>query len=405
MVRDFTQATREKLIKEIDDINQSTWSPVTDFIGDIFLYDGKWLGVLSLNEDMSNVESYQRCVLDMTDMTKKELNEIFDEVYDIDKTFEGYFSDINERIEIYNEKMKYLYGIIQPNFNICSAATISAETSLFNAQLQWVDGKINGNLKNELDWAAKEAALEATKGLISSGLKLVVDVVTLPVTMVKHIVTNPAALVSDAWSLIDGAFAVGGNLAGLAIIGIGSAVSFFGGSDSFKHSAVLAGEAYAGSSGMTDVIKAEQKLYGKNFANKILLKTSQFMDNVSTVCDLTDTAKTFIEKPSKMVDLKFGFKNELGTIKKADMLEKYQDNYRSWQSLYSKLGKSTHYVTLKNISKGYKYASSLWEVNNGTRSVADSAHKTVMESGSPLFKALGDSYDYVTEDLKELLTY
>ena len=56
MVRDFTQATKERLSNEIDDINKKTWSPVTDFIGDIFLYGGKWLGILSLNDDMSNVE-------------------------------------------------------------------------------------------------------------------------------------------------------------------------------------------------------------------------------------------------------------------------------------------------------------------------------------------------------------
>ena len=118
------------------------------------------------------------------DMTKKELNDIFDQVYGIDKTFKGYFSDVNERIKTYNEKMKYLYGVIQPNFSICSAGTISAETSLFNAQLKAADGKINGNFENELDWAAKEAALEATKGIVGSALKAVVDVVTLPVSMI-----------------------------------------------------------------------------------------------------------------------------------------------------------------------------------------------------------------------------
>lgn len=71
MVRDFTEATKQSLSGEIDDINKSSWSPVTDAIGDAVSYAGKWLGVISLKDDMSNVESYQRTVLDMTDMTKK----------------------------------------------------------------------------------------------------------------------------------------------------------------------------------------------------------------------------------------------------------------------------------------------------------------------------------------------
>lgn len=71
MTRDFTDETKKRLMKEIDDINKKTWSPVTDFIGDAFLYGGKWIGILSLENNLLSVESYQRNILDMTDMTKK----------------------------------------------------------------------------------------------------------------------------------------------------------------------------------------------------------------------------------------------------------------------------------------------------------------------------------------------
>lgn len=399
MVRDFTQATKDRLSNEIDDINKKTWSPVTDFIGDIFLYGGKWLGILSLNDDMSNVESYQRRVLDMTDMTKKELNDIFDKVYGIDKTFKGYFSDINERIKTYNEKMKYLYGVIQPNFSICSAATISAETSLFNAQLKATDGKINGNFENELDWAAKEAALEATKGIVGSALKAVVDVVTLPVSMIKNVATgNPLGIVSDTWSIIDDVFAVGSNLVGVTALGLGYGISALTGSNETKHMAIQYGEAYGGSSGLTDTLKAEQEMNGESGVTDFMLKASKTMDNASAAFGLFSSAKGFLEDPTSMLDLKFGFKDKLGTIKKADMLEKYQDNYRTWQSLYRKFGKSTNYTTLKNISNGYKYVSGIWDIKDGADKVFESTAKTAFESSNKWFKSWGDAYDF-QEDL------
>ena len=80
------------------------------------------------------------------------------------------------------------------------------------------------------------------------------------------------------------------------------------------------------------------------------------------------------------------------------MLEKYQDNYRTWQSLYRKFGKSTNYTTLKNISNGYKYVSGLWNFRDGAEAVVESGVKTTFESTQTWFKAWGDAYE-LGEDL------
>ena len=55
MVRDYTEETKERLLKQIDEVNNETWCWLTDGLGDFFTSAGKWLGILNLRDDMSNV--------------------------------------------------------------------------------------------------------------------------------------------------------------------------------------------------------------------------------------------------------------------------------------------------------------------------------------------------------------
>lgn len=91
-----------------------------------------------------------------------------------------------------------------------------------------------------------------------------------------------------------------------------------------------------------------------------------------------------------MFDDKFGFKDKLSTLKKADMLDKYQDDYRTWQALYRRLGKDYHYTDLKNLNNAYKYLKGYWELpDSGMEAVAEHEVKTLFESTNKWFKAWG----------------
>ncbi|MCI9523507.1 MAG: hypothetical protein HFF01_00430 [Erysipelotrichaceae bacterium] len=394
VVRDFTEATKERLSKEIDDINKKTWNPVTDAIGDTFLYAGKWIGILSLNDDMSNVESYQRKVLDMTDMTKKDLKKIFDDVYSLDKEYERYFCDVNDEVSTYDSKIKDLTGMIQPNFSICDAKTIKSMMSDYNDKLKNIGGKINKDFNKEIDKAARNAALEATKGVVGGILKTVVDVVTLPVSMVKNICTgNFIGIFEDGWSIIDDVFSVGSNLFGLTAIGIGYGIDALTGYKEGKNYAITQAEAYSGSKGLTDTLEAEEKVYGKNPVLSGMKRVSQKVDTTSAVLGLYSDAKGFFKDPSKMVDAKFGFKGSLSPLKEADMLSKYQKDYQKWNNLYEILGKDYHYIKMNNISKGYKYLECLWDLPEGDDKVIEVGVQKVFKGSNKWFKSFCDVYD------------
>ena len=402
MVRDFTEATKQRLSSEIDDINKSTWSPVTDAIGDVISYAGKWLGIISLKDDMSNVESYQRTVLDMTDMTKKELEQIFEDVYDIDKEFKGKFSEIIENEIAYNDRLKFLLDLIKPNFSICSAATIRTDIFVYDEKLRNTSNKANTTFEKEVDWAAKQAALEATKGTISSIFKTAVDIVCLPANMIKNIATgNPIGIATDTWDIIDDVFAVGSNLGGLASLGLGYAIGGISGNTKVIHESVKYSEAYGGASGLTDALKADEEVNGEGGFITGMRKVSETVDTADAAYGLFSDCKDFLKKPEKLMDFGFGFKG-YKPIEKADMVEKYQDDYRKWQSLYRNFVKDNHVIGLKNISNAKSFFDSAIDYTFGDTEALNDHGKAAVEKSNKWFKAFGDAYD-LGEDISELL--
>lgn len=400
MVRDFTDETKERLLKQIDKINNETWNPVSDFLGDRLLYVGKWIGILHINDDMSNVKSYQKKVLDMTNMTKKELNEIFENVYSIDNQYKGLAINLNTRQSTYNTKLEKLIGMIQPNFNIPSAEAIKSELNEINKTLSNIDGIINKEYKDKLAFATKETALKSAKGLVGGVIGLAVDLFTLPVKMVKNVATrNPLAIFSDVWSLIDGVFSVGSNLVGLFCL-----FSFATGNANIRESLLSYTEPFAGVKGLTDALEADEKVNGKNVVTSSIKWLSKKIDALDAGYHLVKDLSGFMDNPSSMIDTNLGLKEEYKPIQKADMLQKYQKDgtWRTYQNLYRKLYKNYNYSGLSKIKKIYGYLESLWELPNGADVVVEKTTEKVVSGFAKIEKSASDLYDFFDKDFDNI---
>lgn len=84
MYRDYTEATLNELKQQIREINESDFSPITDFFGDIWYGVQSLVGVLKIDNYLNDVSSYHRKVLDQNDTTVKELEGIFTAVRNVD---------------------------------------------------------------------------------------------------------------------------------------------------------------------------------------------------------------------------------------------------------------------------------------------------------------------------------
>lgn len=370
MVRDYTNATKKRLLKQIQEIENEKWCGVTDFIGDVVTKVGKWTGLVSVKDDMSNIKSYHKKVLDSYNTTKGELNRIFKEVYEVDDDYKPKFEALTTRQSTYNNKIQILANMLQPNFSIPSATNIKSQLADINKELKAADKKINKTYKSELDFAAKETAKNSAWGFFKGIVNVGVDIIAMPLTMAKNIFTgNWVGIVADVWRLIGDTLSVAGNLSGTFSI----ATLFFGSSYNKEHW-LEDTEGYAGASNMTDLLKADG-------APDWLLKFSGGLDTAADLVNIVSDIKNFFKKPSSAIfDYKFGF-TSYKTVKKADMTKKYANEYRKWQKLYRDLYNYYDISLVKNVKTIFNYLVPFIEnAGNGGAAIYDATLKKIIEN-------------------------
>lgn len=363
MIRDYTDKTKKRLLKQIDEVNSETWCWLTDEIGDCLSTASKWLGILNLKDDMSNVESYQKEILDKTDMTKKELKKIFEKVYLVDNKFKNNFFEVNEKESTYNEKLEKLIGMINPNFQIASSKEILAAVTKYNDKLKNIDQKIAETYTAEMDWAAKETLKDAgnnfLKGLgkMASGIGSIMS-------------GNP----TGAIDVINGFFRVGSSLE--TALNLGGYASYGGIADlrgeslseklSQKNSFLNESEKSADNEGLADALR------DKGFDS--VATAMDVIDTGIAICNFAEGFNNFINGSGpKIFDGNIGFK-----------LNDASDDY------FKLLSKSW-----KNIGKSINYVALFFDAS--AEGSMDDFYKTITKSAIPAFNQLQSAADTVKD--------
>ena len=110
-VRDFTLGTKKKLLSYIEN-NDNGWSQIGDWFGD------RWLDICSafhgvqLQDDMSNVESYHREIIDKNNTSKEDIKNIFTKVYSIEDNYAALFRQNTKLLSSYQSIVTKLQDCI-----------------------------------------------------------------------------------------------------------------------------------------------------------------------------------------------------------------------------------------------------------------------------------------------------
>ncbi len=120
MTRTFTEEAKRKLIKQINDVTETTtWGRVGDFFGDMWLTVQKWTGSLNIRNYLDDVDAYHQKVLDQRDAKVSQIERIFSNVHAIDASsrsiFEGLGRDVAQELEAV-KRTTALLGIPKSNF-------------------------------------------------------------------------------------------------------------------------------------------------------------------------------------------------------------------------------------------------------------------------------------------------
>ena len=121
MLRDFSDKSRVQLISLVNEVENGKSSNFTDWIADRWVDFLSWIGQLNTKGSLNTVNNYHRKVIDKNNATKKAINQIFDHVNSIDKTYSNNLKDIENLLKQWETYIDSLGEIVSPangTFNV-----------------------------------------------------------------------------------------------------------------------------------------------------------------------------------------------------------------------------------------------------------------------------------------------
>ena len=88
MLRDFSDAAKQKLLNYVDEVTANgTWDKVKEWFSNIEPNVQSWLGRLDIQKYVNSVECYYKKILNKNNSTKRQIEEIFSNVQAVDTRY------------------------------------------------------------------------------------------------------------------------------------------------------------------------------------------------------------------------------------------------------------------------------------------------------------------------------
>lgn len=127
MIRDFTEEAKNELYDQIDMVTPNgLWESVVDGISDWGYYLQSWLGSLSIDRYLDNIQLYHQKILDKNDTSKTEIDVIFENIGSIDIKYGNLLTLLEQEMEKYRNATHNLALIINPGSRRFTAAACLA---------------------------------------------------------------------------------------------------------------------------------------------------------------------------------------------------------------------------------------------------------------------------------------
>ncbi len=134
MIRDFSEMAKNELNTQIDEVKPvGIWEEIMDSVCDLGLHLQSGMGFLRIENYVNDVKKYHRKILDKNNISKAQLEVIFQEIKEIDETYTSILAMLNEEFRKDIAYLKKLANIIAIGQGIdvrqeCLTLKIQAET-------------------------------------------------------------------------------------------------------------------------------------------------------------------------------------------------------------------------------------------------------------------------------------
>lgn len=114
MKRDFSDASKQKMLSLVAQVESEKWGNFTDWVGDRWYDFESWIGVLGIKNYINNVNAYHKKVIDKNNATEQTINKIFTAVRGVDSTYGVTFGNIHTNLSHWLRYIDQLAEIVEP---------------------------------------------------------------------------------------------------------------------------------------------------------------------------------------------------------------------------------------------------------------------------------------------------
>ncbi len=93
MLRDFSDASKQKLLGLVSQVENEKYSDFTDWVGDRWYDFEEWIGQLNIRNYINNVNAYHKKVIDKNNATKDSIEKIFQDVNQVNHSYYSTFQN------------------------------------------------------------------------------------------------------------------------------------------------------------------------------------------------------------------------------------------------------------------------------------------------------------------------
>lgn len=112
--RDFSEASKQKMLGLVTQVESEKWGDFTDWVGDRWYDFESWIGTLNIRNYINNVNTYHKKVIDKNNATEQTISRIFEAVWGVDASYAATLSNIRYSLEQWLRFVDTMAGIVEP---------------------------------------------------------------------------------------------------------------------------------------------------------------------------------------------------------------------------------------------------------------------------------------------------
>ena len=131
MIRDFSEEKKEEIFRILDEIDMKDWKPFMEWCGSSVEEFGNWPEKLGISAYTRYVDEYHQKILDLNEMTRQQVNTVFENVAEIDARYAKRMRECQEKIKEQIAMVRTMSEFMQsmtdgnPNIALLSGGNVS----------------------------------------------------------------------------------------------------------------------------------------------------------------------------------------------------------------------------------------------------------------------------------------